>query len=99
MAPMTTIRATTSSKIGAESPNPPRLAPPGASTAFTLGLLAGRGQRKLTSIEAPQARPSRLMIMPHPPSLNGAFSVGQPRNRGGRVGVVVAEVRAAVLRG
>ena len=57
-------------------------------TVFTLGLLAGRGQRKLTSIEAPQARPRRLMIKPQPPSLNGAPWVGQPRSRASRMAML-----------
>src|SRR2546430_17050929 len=80
---------TTSSKIGTESPNPPRLAPPAAPVGFRmvlkLGLLAGRGQRKLTSIEPPQARPSKLTTSPQPPSLKGAPFVGQPPNRASRI--------------
>src|SRR5437764_14552598 len=80
------MTTTTSSKIGTESPNPPRLAPPAAPVGFRmvlkLGLLAGRGQRKLTSIEPPQARPSKLTTNPQPPSLKGGPLVGQPRNRG-----------------
>src|SRR5438067_10603286 len=75
------MTTTTSSKIGTESPNPPRLAPPAAPVGFRmvlkLGLLAGRGQRKLTSIEPPQTRPSKLTTSPQPPSLKGApFKLG-----------------------
>ena len=73
------------SKIGT-LPSAPRFGMFGS--ALRLGLLAGRGQRKLISMLPPQIRPRTLTIVPQPPSLNGARSVGHPFVRAIRIAML-----------